>query len=182
MFRLLSAGLPSLLLCPCMDLVILKYLQKHEKIITTACQHTNALLILGFTKSWEFAWMNVDGTYLRIVIFFFSIYLHTYWHFNEIIMFRTVICCPNKIWNLKDNGISTVLPSDVKILFPNEHLSEFLLEWVLVACILMQEHSQGRFLNCRNPVSSVLPTESILSVGPCLNTCKRFSCLHEPLE
>lgn len=50
-FRLLSAGLPPLLLCPCMDLVILKYLQKHEKIITTICQHTNALLILGFIKS-----------------------------------------------------------------------------------------------------------------------------------
>lgn len=49
-FRLLSAGLP-LLLCPCMDLVILKYPQKHEKIIITACQHTNALLILGFMKS-----------------------------------------------------------------------------------------------------------------------------------
>lgn len=51
LFRLLSAGVPLLLLCPCMDLVILKYLQKHEKIITTTCQHTKALLILGFFKS-----------------------------------------------------------------------------------------------------------------------------------
>lgn len=50
-FRFLSAGLPLVLLCPCVDLVILKYLQKHEKIITTTCQHTNALLILGLMKS-----------------------------------------------------------------------------------------------------------------------------------
>lgn len=116
--------------------------------------------------------MNECGRYvLAYCKFFFSIYFHTYWHFNEVIMFRIVICCPNKIWNLKDNGISTVLPSDVKILFPNEHLSEFLWECVLKVCIPMQEHSQGRFLNCRNIVSPVLLTESILSVGCCLNMC-----------
>lgn len=101
---------------------------------------------------------------------------------NEVVMFRIVICYPNKIWNLKDNGINTILPSDTKFLFPKEHLSEFLIECVLIVCILMQEHSQGRFLNCRNIVSPVVLTGSILSVELCLSACKRFSCLHEPLE
>ena len=43
-------------------------------------------------------------------------------------MFIITICCPSNICVLKDNGINTFLPSDVQILFPEEHLSEFLLE------------------------------------------------------
>lgn len=82
--------------------------------------------------------------------FFFSIHLHAYWQFNEVVMFIITICCPNNIWIVEDNGINTVLPSDIKILFPEEHLPEFLLEGELIVCILMQEHSQGRFRNCRN--------------------------------
>lgn len=95
---------------------------------------------------------------------------------NEVIMFRIVICCPNKIWNLKDDGVSTVLPSDVKILFPKEHLSEFFLEGVLIVCILMQEHSQGRCHNYRNAISPVLLMGSILSEWDVAGICVRNSC------
>lgn len=108
--------------------------------------------------------INECGWYVLVLCNFFQ-YLFAYLlTVNEVIMFRIVICCLNKIWKLKDNGISTVLPSDVKILFPKKHLPEFLLECVLIICVLMQERSQWRFLNCRNIISPVLLTGNILSV------------------
>lgn len=59
--------------------------------------------------------------------------------------------------------------------------SEIPLEGLLIVCILMQAHSQRRFLNCRN--NYFLPffflNESILSVGYWLNMCKRFTSLYE---
>lgn len=51
-------------------------------------------------------------------------------------MLIIAICCPNSIWILENNEINTILPSDVKTRFPEEHLSEFLLEGELIACIL----------------------------------------------
>lgn len=123
----------------------------------------------------------MEGYVLVDCNFFFSVHLHAYWQFNEVIMFIIAICCPNNIWLLEDNGINTILPSDVKILFPDEHLSEFVLEGELIVCILMQEHCQGIFLSCRNIFfSPFFKNVSILSVGHLSNMCKRVACLYEP--
>lgn len=130
--------------------------------------------------------INECGWYVLVFCNFLFQYLFAHLlTVNEVIMFRIVICCPNKIRNLKDSGISTVLPSDAKILFPKEHLSEFLLECGLILCILVQEHSQGRFLNCRNILSPVLLTGSIISFLHVLFAWVHVRdswWLHEPLE
>lgn len=120
------------------------------------------------------------GWYVLVDSNFFSIHLHTYWQFNWVIMFVITMCCPSNIWILHYNGVNTILLCNVKVLFVQEHLSEFLPWGKLMVCILMQEHSQGRLLNCRNILFFQFFKMKVFYLWGCwLNKCKKLTALYE---
>ena len=88
-FRLLSACLPLLLLCPCVDLVgftgtpfircssmILKYALKHEKTITMTCQHTECPINFMLYKELRIS-ISECGRYVLVDCNYFSVFVYT---------------------------------------------------------------------------------------------------------